>query len=184
MPFGNPLSLRAWPCPGPASPLLPPGAPAGLGPAVPVAPRWCAGMGHRCGMGTVPWGEGCRPCPAIICLWGGAGGRGSRRARSSPAVPRPGTRPSCSPRSPGDACQCLTGGAAESQLCPSVLPGLSRCLSSAPAGRTGHFPGRGSPAPGQGPPVTPPSLPLVLLEPGRCYLKSLFCLCMEKYYLL
>lgn len=68
---------------------------------------------------------------------------------------------------PGDAHQCLTGSI-------RILPEL--------CSMDGVFPWAG-----MGTRVSLPSLPVTgveIPEPGRCYLKSLFCLCMEKSYLL
>lgn len=92
MPFGNTLSLRAWPFPGPC---FPPPAPsrgsgrAGAGHRLPSARgtilvRGVPGRRRalwfwqcRRGVGTVPWGGGCSPCPGgWASLWEGAGGHG------------------------------------------------------------------------------------------------------------
>lgn len=136
MPFGNPLSGRAWPLPG---------------------------LGLR---GARLWGRGSAAgwarCP-------GEGGRGPARpgapslAQCPQPSPVPAPVPPVQPHCPGSA---------------SALPGAAwpwlPVRAPRSSARTWQL-------------TWIPSLPATgvpTLEPGRCYLKSLFCLCMEKYYLL
>lgn len=159
MPFGNTLSLRAWPCPG-----SPPPCPPGAG----HRPRHHIGaLGDA---GPVPWGGGCSPCPARC---GKERGVAPVPRWDTGAVPRGcpllarRTRAPRSPRSPGDARQCLTGARgsilSRAPRCPSVsvpaaVPG---CPSSAP--QTGHFPGWGR---GRLCPLPPLSLAVRLQSQG------------------
>lgn len=162
MPFGNTLSLRAWPCPGPPHPPAPPGALAGLGPGIacqaPAAPYWCVGC-------PVLWaapvqgrdgalGRGLQPLPHRWAPFGKE--QGSRQSHAGPPrhrdggtdpsspvrcpLPAPlrpgwGTRALCSPRSPGDARQCLTGARGASSSGAPRRPALPLCARRSPARR-------------------------------------------------
>jgi len=120
MPFGNRLSLRAWPAPGPRAPghrlpgargtILVRGCRARACPrrgAAPVRAR------------TVPWEGAAAPAPAVGSLgkeWGAWGRTGPTLGHRSGAAwhqpLQPGSVPAPSPaqpRLPGDARQCLTG---------------------------------------------------------------------------
>lgn len=151
----------------------------------PLVSRWLhTGPPRHRDTGAVPCGT--NPSSPAQCLV------------PAPLRPGRGTRALRSPRSPGDACQCLTGAQGSILVQGTVPPGSARpcppvsipeavavpgCLSSAlrsrhrfaVPGRTGHFPGWGQ-LPGKGPRV-PPSLPVTGIktpEPGRYYLKVYF----------
>lgn len=85
---------------------------------------------------------------------------------------------------PGHARLCLSG-AAGSVLVLGTAPRALPCPAvpvpsprSCSAGRAPRCLGGGRASPSL------PGTGVGTAEPGRCYLKSLFCLCMEKYYLL
>lgn len=149
--------------------------------------------GHRsCAMWHQPLQPGSVPSPSPAVPWLGG-------AAPPPQPPLPGRCPPVPYRRPGERPR---PGHRATRLCPSVPTGLrpgggcgARLLELCSAElvpvccarEVGAFPRPGAaPRRGRGY-VCPPSLPVTGIEtpePGRYYLKSLFCLCMEKYYLL
>lgn len=149
MPFGNTLSLRAWPFPGPCfPPPHPPGVLAGLGPGiacqVPAAPYWCVGCrgaGVPCGFGSA--GEGSGRCP-------GEGAAAPAPAVGLPFGKEPGdmgsrTSPCWSPEAPGHR-SCAVW---HQPLQPGSVPGPSPAVPWL----GGLHPPAQPPLPGRCPPV-------------------------------